>query len=214
MVAHTIVVGAYLVDKMHQYPASPTPIHGYKCARDGHFDKMIALIHVFPEQAQYVSTESRYTPLHQAAWHGDLLACGFLLGCGGVNTLAALNANLETPADVAERRNHKECATRLRSIGSLIPLQTSGTKVTDHSTSNTESVSSLQSSDVQLIGITGCSRCGKSWLARILNERLNGTDTPIQVIGQDRYWTHSVTVTLPDGRFFNQKICLMIFSKY
>ena len=46
-----------------------------------------------------------------------------------------------------------------------------------------------------LVGVTGCSRSGKSWLSKLLAEELGGV-----VISQDRFWMHAVEVTLPDGR--------------
>lgn len=46
-----------------------------------------------------------------------------------------------------------------------------------------------------LVGVTGCSRSGKSWLSRLVAEELGGV-----VISQDHFWMRSVEVTLPDGR--------------
>lgn len=96
----------------------------YQAAHNGEFDEMIKLLLVDPASAQYISPDSKYTLLHQAAWHGDMLACGFLLGLGGVNKLNALNARGETPYNVAIRQGNLTCASRFESICSKLPQRT------------------------------------------------------------------------------------------
>lgn len=91
----------------------------YQAAHDGNFTEMIQLLLKDPAKAQDVSPRSKYTLLHQAAWHGDLLACGFLLGLGGANCITARNGNGETPFDVATRRGKTICASRLKLIESM-----------------------------------------------------------------------------------------------
>ena len=50
---------------------------------------------------------------------------------------------------------------------------------------------------VHLVGVTGCSRSGKSWLSRLLAKEFPGA----VFIGGDSFWRRTVEVTLPDGRF-------------
>ena len=48
---------------------------------------------------------------------------------------------------------------------------------------------------VVVIGITGCTRCGKGRVSRALSQRLGDT----VIVGQDDYWIGAVAVTTPDG---------------
>ena len=50
---------------------------------------------------------------------------------------------------------------------------------------------------VHLVGVTGCSRSGKSWLSKLLAKEFPGA----VLIGGDSFWRRTVEVTLPDGRF-------------
>ena len=54
-----------------------------------------------------------------------------------------------------------------------------------------------------VIGITGCSRSGKSWVAKALAERLALPGE--RVVGQDVHWRHAVPVSLADGRSVNSE---------
>ena len=49
---------------------------------------------------------------------------------------------------------------------------------------------------VHLVGVTGCSRSGKSWLSSLLTKEFPGA----VLIGGDKFWRRTVEVTLPDGR--------------
>ena len=49
---------------------------------------------------------------------------------------------------------------------------------------------------VHLVGVTGCSRSGKSWLSNLLTKEFPGA----VLIGGDSFWRRTVEVTLPDGR--------------
>lgn len=49
-----------------------------------------------------------------------------------------------------------------------------------------------------VIGLTGASRCGKSWVAKDLAEAFSLPHGCI--VGQDSYWKRSMRVRLPDGR--------------
>ena len=51
---------------------------------------------------------------------------------------------------------------------------------------------------VVVIGLTGCTRSGKSRVARALEARL-GRNPRVAVVGQDAFWSRSVRVRLPSG---------------
>ncbi len=55
-----------------------------------------------------------YTPLHEAAQHGDVEMVELFLSAGADPTIRA--ADGDTPADMAEAADHRDLATRLRTV--------------------------------------------------------------------------------------------------
>ena len=55
-----------------------------------------------------------YTPLHEAAQHGDVEMVELFLSAGADPTVAVAEGG--TPADLAEAAGHPDVATRLREV--------------------------------------------------------------------------------------------------
>jgi len=96
-------------------------VTAYEAAKHGDFSTMVALLQETPGQVRQVQPASGYTILHQAAWHGNQMACSFILGLGGTEMLTARNAKGETPIDVCHRKGHAVCASVLHAA-TLRPL--------------------------------------------------------------------------------------------
>lgn len=77
-----------------------------KLAYQGNWEELLQLLRQAPELVDSASEEKRYTPLHQAAWHGAGLAViGELLSLGANREVTTYKG--QTPADIA-REKHPE----------------------------------------------------------------------------------------------------------
>ena len=94
------------------FPADLRPIHSALAHRNPEVARRSARLLIARGAEVHVKQEGRYTPLHQAAAHGDAEVVELLLAAGA--DPAATTQAGETPAALAEAKGHGAVARRLR----------------------------------------------------------------------------------------------------
>ena len=103
---------------------------GYTAAKYGSFLEMRTIVEQHTEAAvAYKDSDSKYTYLHQVAWHGNVSEALWLVARGASAT--ARNRRNETPAETATRRGYVACAQVLEAAASISECSATQTSAAD-----------------------------------------------------------------------------------
>jgi ankyrin repeat protein len=93
-------------------PTRVQPLHSAVANRDADAGRALAALLLSHGADVNAQQEGGYTPLHEAAFHGDLALAQLLLAHGADPSLTTTEG--QTPADLAEKHGHAEVLAALR----------------------------------------------------------------------------------------------------